>query len=368
MPTYPTKEQLEHDYYTLKLTQDQIAKKYEFKTRQPIGKLLKKYNLKGRNPSETGRIRYQDKNIPKETLEDLYNKTQSITEMTNILNVGKSKLHKLMKQYGIKVTYFKNNICNKTLLQDLHIISVKEASIKYGITTSKIKIRIKDQVPEVRHSKERLKEIINLYDIHNQGFTKAMIYDDPNVYRDIMEYTKDHKLFGNKITERIYRILNEFEPDSIVSCVSCKIPIKFYTMKLGYGKSDLKLCASCIAKQSAISKPSQELFWNIVNQLNLKDCYFSELNYEKTICISTEDRKLLANEHKINKSRYVLDFVHENKVIEYDGRYWHGDEEKEKGKDTFLNYKGFQVLHIFDDEYKINPQEQLNKCIRFLME
>jgi very-short-patch-repair endonuclease len=60
------------------------------------------------------------------------------------------------------------------------------------------------------------------------------------------------------------------------------------------------------------------------------------------------------------------DFMYEDKIIEFDGRYWHSDEEKEIIKDKFLRLKKYKVLHIFDDEYKINPQETLNKCIEFL--
>lgn len=55
---YPTKEQLEHDYYNLNMTQQQIAEKYEFKTRQPIGKLFKKYNIVSKSKSEIAKIKF----------------------------------------------------------------------------------------------------------------------------------------------------------------------------------------------------------------------------------------------------------------------------------------------------------------------
>jgi hypothetical protein len=54
---YPTKEQLERDYFDLEMTQDEIATKYGFKTRQPIGKLFKKYSIKCRTKSELVKMR-----------------------------------------------------------------------------------------------------------------------------------------------------------------------------------------------------------------------------------------------------------------------------------------------------------------------
>jgi DNA-binding transcriptional regulator LsrR (DeoR family) len=39
--TYPTKDQLENDYFVLNMSQDQIAQKYGYKTRQVIGRLFK---------------------------------------------------------------------------------------------------------------------------------------------------------------------------------------------------------------------------------------------------------------------------------------------------------------------------------------
>lgn len=365
---YPTKEQLEFDYNNLNMTQDQIAEKYGFKTRQPIGRLLKKYSIT-KSRSQIAKTRDLEKNPipPKEVLEELYLKTNSVSEVARILNVSRKRATTWIKHYDIDITYFKNDICNRTLFQELHTISVKEASVKYNVSTTKIKSRI-PHVPKVEYNLERLKEIISLYDLNNQGFSKAITLDDENVYNSILEHTNNHFLFGDKVTERVYRIINNFSPEKIVTCTSCGTNIKFYTMDMGYGNSELKICSHCVAKQSAVSKPSQELFWMIYNSLNLTECYFAELNYEKSITITEDDRKYFSNYEKLNKTRYVLDFVYDNKIIEFDGKYWHMDEEKETAKDVFLNSKGFKILHITDGEYFSDKQETLNKCIKFLTE
>lgn len=365
---YPTKEQIELDYNTLNMTQGQIAEKYGFKTRQPIGRLLKKYNIT-KSRSKIAKTRDLEKNPipPKEVIEELYSKTNSISEVARILDVSRKRATSWIKHYNINIKYFKNDICNKTLFKELHSISVKEASVKYNISTTKIKSRV-PYIPKVEYKIERLKEIISLYDLNNQGFSKAIILDDENVYGSILEHTSNHFLFGAKITERVYRIINNFEPEKVINCTSCGTNIKFYTMDMGYGNSESKICSHCVAKQSAVSKPSQELFWMIYNSLNLVNCYFSELNYEKSIIITEDDREYFSNYEKLNKTRYVLDFVYNNKIIEFDGEYWHMDEEKEIAKDTFLNSKGFEILHITDKEYFNNKQEALNRCIEFLTE
>jgi len=365
--TYPTKDQLENDYFVLNMSQDQIAQKYGHKTRQVIGRLFKKYGIKSKSKSELAIERDKLKNpIPKkETLEKLYEETNSLSEIARILNVSRKKVSDWMSHHDIKVTYFKNDICNDELFEELHFISVKEASIKYGISTYKIKVRV-PYVPKVNYTKERIKEIISLYDTNNQGFSKAISLEDENVYNTIINLTSNHYLYGDKITEKVYRIIHDFEPNDIPTCKSCGVKIKFYTMELGYGNSDLQICSHCVAKQSAVSKPSQELFWKIYNKLTLNDCYFSELNYEKTVVVTESDKIIFKDHKKLNKTRYVLDFVCEDKVIEFDGRYWHSDEEKEIAKDLFLGSKGLKILHVTDVEYNQDPQETLNKCIRFL--
>lgn len=364
---YPSKEQLEYDYFSLNLSQDQIAEKYGYKTRQVIGRLFKKYDIKSKSKRELANQRDELNNPipPKEVIEQLYQETESLSEIARRFGVTRKRVSSWMEHYDIKVTYFKNDICNKKLLEELHSISVKEASIKYAISTSKIKIRV-PFIPKVNYDRDRIKQIISLYDTNNQGFSKAITLDDENVYNQIINLTKNHYLYGDKITERVYRILNDFPPDKIITCNSCGAKIKFYTMEMGYGNSDLKICLHCVAKQSAVSKPSQELFWSIYNKISLDDCYFSELNYEKTVTITDKDKIIFSNLEKLNKSRYVLDFVSKNKIIEFDGIYWHTDQEKEIAKDLFLESKGYQILHITDKEYEQDKEEVLNKCIRFL--
>ena len=353
------------------MTQEEIAEKYGFKTRQPIGRLLKKYSIT-KSKSQVAKVRDLKKNPipPKEVLEELYSKTNSVSEVARILNVSRKRATTWIKHYDIDITYFKNDICNRTLFQELHTISVKEASVKYNVSTTKIKSRI-PYVPQVNYNLERLKEIISLYDLNNQGFAKAIKLDDENVYNSILEHTNNHFLFGDKITERVYRIINDFAPEEVITCRETGEPLKFYTMEMGYGNSNLQLSRNGFVWTdiftSNFSTVSQNMFWELYKLLDdtyKKDCYFSTLNEEVKVPIEEQHSPY-------NKFNYSMDFIYKNKNIEFDGDYWHSlswVQEKDVLRDKYLKGKGYEILRIQEKDYRYNKQETLNKCIKFLTE
>ena len=111
-------------------------------------------------------------------------------------------------------------------------------------------------------------------------------------------------------------------------------------------------------KQMSYSKISQEIFWEIYNQLNedeKKDCYFKELNYEYIIIL--------------NNIYFFPDFKYKNKVIEYDGIYWH---EKRIKKDNIRNdvYRknNIDYLIINENDYCRNNKNNntIIKCLKFI--
>ena len=123
------------------------------------------------------------------------------------------------------------------------------------------------------------------------------------------------------------------------------------------------------------SKISQELFWSIYNSLNIKEnVRFKELN----------------DEYFLSKGNnfFLYDFVslHNKKCIEFNGVFWHckpGIYEKDyyhnirraSAEDIWITdrtkmdlaiEKGFDVLVIWEDDYRKNKVEILNKCLLFL--
>jgi len=107
---------------------------------------------------------------------------------------------------------------------------------------------------------------------------------------------------------------------------------------------------------SAYSKISQELFWLIHNELSdyeISSCYFKELNREVFI--------------NGNSKTYIPDFIYKNKIIEYDGLYWH-DEIKDNRRNQFYFDNGYELLVITDNDFnrQKKPQDVVNKCVKFL--
>lgn len=129
---------------------------------------------------------------------------------------------------------------------------------------------------------------------------------------------------------------------------------------------------------TGFSKISQILFWDIYNSLpnsEILKIKFSEFGKEF----------FLLNE---NKNWFAYDFVSitNKKCIEFNGDFWHCNPNYfdkdylhrvkkvkaseiwsvDKNKIELINKKGYQVLTIWESEYKKNPKQTLEKCIEFL--
>ena len=71
--------------------------------------------------------------------------------------------------------------------------------------------------------------------------------------------------------------------------------------------------------------------------------------------------------------RYFLDFYvkDNNKVIEFDGDYWHGEkrgnQKRDKQREDNLRKLGFvNILRIKERDYKSNPDEVVKRCVDFI--
>lgn len=132
-----------------------------------------------------------------------------------------------------------------------------------------------------------------------------------------------------------------------------------------------KKLQKCFKKGKYVQSPiANELFSFIKNKLNI-----------------TEDieEKYIFNE-KLHKG-YLFDFCLNNKLIEFNGDYWHANPlfygpmsfikgKNKKAKDIWeydnikintAKYQGYDVLVIWENEYKTNKEETINKCIDFLL-
>ena len=116
-------------------------------------------------------------------------------------------------------------------------------------------------------------------------------------------------------------------------------------------------------KLNKYSKISQTLFWEIEKRINYADgdLYFYELNNEYFLKID--------NKFNYKSNIIFLDFKYQNKIIEYNGNYWH-NHENDKIRYEILKKMGYDVLVITSDEYNRNKKTEstINKCIKFLQQ
>lgn len=376
----PSKEQLEQLYFVENKSLSDIAHLYGVKSHTPIRRLFNQYNIKIRDRDEGTKIKHQsiiNENIPSKEILEKEIQQYSKLELARRYNVHRSRINKWIEIYGLKKIDTKNYNFKKEILQEEDNLSPKELAIKHNVSVNRIK-RVKNDFNEKLYSIEEIKCKIKIYDydISNRGFPKQLYYDDINLYKSIIHHTKDHRLDTNKITEKLYRILNDFTPKDIICCKFCDKQLSFYNIKSGYGCSEIKICSNCLAKHNGfgVSRVSQKLFWKIydnLNQENKNKCYFNDLNKEVKIKISNQDKNMLNTEDLLylNKNRYNIDFILENKIIEFDGEYWHKIKDssiKDMIKDKFLQSKGFLILRIPEMEFVNNSQETIEKCLKFL--
>jgi hypothetical protein len=121
------------------------------------------------------------------------------------------------------------------------------------------------------------------------------------------------------------------------------------------------------------SKISQELFDDIKNILDIDECVYSKNGGEFRL-FDIENNK-----------PYYFDFRYKNKIIEYNGDYWHANPkfydkdyeykngihasdiwEKDKTKQLLAEQAGFSVLTIWDSDYKSDKTAILKRCLQFL--
>lgn len=296
----------------------------------------------------------------------------SLSKIAKKYNVSVSVIKTLVKEYNLSTTYFDNQLLRSGMLDNLENVDLtyKELSIKYNTDLTTIKLYKKIKPTKRIYTNQQIKDKIIEYklDLNNKGVVKQIMYGDIDLYNSIINNTSNHFLFSDKLTERIYRIVNDYKNTLIIGCKYCNTPLSFTTFSKGYGASELNVCKECTPKQSGhgVSIISQKIFYQIYNLLKDKNnCYFNNLNKELHINI-TKDDKIKFN-HKLNTKFYRIDFAQNNKIIEFDGDYWHRNtQEKDILKKLFLKYKGYNVLRITENEYNSDKELTINKCISFL--
>lgn len=116
------------------------------------------------------------------------------------------------------------------------------------------------------------------------------------------------------------------------------------------------------------SKISQQLFDSIANKISEK---YSKIFYA-TNCKEKENNEYMVIDPCTCK-KFFLDFYVEdnNKVIEFDGDYWHGEkrgnQQRDMEREEKLKQLGFtNILHVQERDYRKDPDKVVKQCIKFI--
>lgn len=116
------------------------------------------------------------------------------------------------------------------------------------------------------------------------------------------------------------------------------------------------------------SNMSQELF-NKINDIIKND--FDHIFYATNNPEKSNNEYMVIN--KETNKHYFLDFYvkDNNKVIEFDGDYWHGgpggNQERDRKRQEDLIKLGYtNILHVKERDFKNNPEKTINECINFI--
>lgn len=135
-----------------------------------------------------------------------------------------------------------------------------------------------------------------------------------------------------------------------------------------------KLKASAVVNICSYSKISQELFNKILDKIKnkYKKIYFATYHEGRKIENSNKNYEYEVI-LKDNIHRYFLDFYVKdiNKVIEFDGDYWHsekrGNQERDRKREVQLKSLGFtSIFHVKEQDFKKDPEKVINECLEYL--
>lgn len=290
-------------------------------------------------------IRYGKENV--EVIKNTFKEKFSITLKRYVENFGEIDGTKKWEEYKIK---------SKTawgLKACIHKFGEIDGPKKWEERLSKKVETMKERKKLKPYRNGRtLEEYQNRYGIED-GFTRWKKRNDTQSYRFSIQYYigKYGDVDGLKKWNEYKKCMDNTSLISFIERYGKEVGEKKY--KLFTEK--LKHCES----KRYYSKISQDLFWKVYDLLDDKsNVRFAELNKESFFYPNKEWRRVFA-----------VDFKYGNKIIEFDGDYWHDMEETkilDNKKDDFLTENGYSLLRIRESVYKKNPEIVINDCINFL--
>lgn len=120
------------------------------------------------------------------------------------------------------------------------------------------------------------------------------------------------------------------------------------------------------------SKISQKLFNQLYEKIkhSFTNVYFATLIKDTPTAYNNYEYEVLTED---NYHKYYLDFYIEdnNKIIEFDGDYWHGEKRgnllRDNLREAHLKRLGYtNIFHVKERDYNTNPDKVINDCLEFI--
>ena len=275
---------------------------------------------------------------------------------------------------------------SKTVLESLEIREkIKETCLKtYGFEFFSQSDKGREIIKQTREQEkhfdgeyydiEKVKDFCKTIDLKylKSGGYRTLIKEDKPMYFSILKYSSELDNCENlSFRGRVYFLqgkINEYK------CPICGKSYKWnnYEFVFKMSKKDVHYCydrslewyqkifgiergkekyeqyiKSRKSGNNSFSKVSQKFFNELVEICNLdkSKCYFATNNEEKQFILSEEYSK------EIGKMYIRPDFVVGNKIIEFNGTYWHKNtQEIDFKKKCFYESQGYEVLTIWENE------------------
>ena len=260
----------------------------------------------------------------------------------------------------------------------------------------------KNKLPKEYYTKNETIDILSKNDYYlkflGKSKNRTLLKENLKLYNSIFEHTKFMDLFNknnNKFSTRILTLIKYNGDEEKIKCKKCKENFRTFN----YSIFDFNhLCYDCFHYNNNNKYPQKGWFKNKY-PLNWKDEYekffyenvlrlknynqgYSKISqkifwmiYEKLTSLEKEKTyfKELNNEWYIKDTNnfYFIDFKCGDKIIEFDGIYWHkNSKEKDEIRNTIYKNLGFKILVIsendlVDKKSKISD-ELISKCLNFI--
>jgi hypothetical protein len=190
------------------------------------------------------------------------------------------------------------------------------------------------------------------------GYQKWIERNNKQKYRFSIQYYID--TYGDNYVEEWIKYTNS------MSKTSLKSYIDRYGNEMGvikYNEYVYKIVENLKVRPN-YSRISQELFSTLLKYIgNTDNIYFAEHGGEFIFYPNS-------NDDIFGKLKLIqVDFKMGNKIIEFDGDYWHSKQEqmeKDKIREEYLTGKGYFIKRVKESEYRANKEYIINECLNFL--